>query len=286
MATLEEAQAQARIIADAFGDEVVGVHNDTKVVGYYAHHTPEQNRCEDLIANRLAETIRSSIQSHPGQSLQHRVSLFAHSHGAWITSLALDKLSVDERGQVNVYTFGGVTMIPKRMARDVQIYINEGDVIGRGGNFAYDPEGILETHLKITNRMKKDGSSLRDAIKAQFIEDKYNALEPMRPALSANLANRQLKIEEYGRTFFSGQAGDAARIKAELNDYMRCITDYNIHVLEAPRKERGSSTSLNPDEMAEEVALEMTRHALDSDVQCHRLNTFAGVIREIAKSAS
>lgn len=284
--TQGQAQAQAQIIANAFGDEVVGVYNRTEVTGYYAHHTPEQRALEDAIATRLAETIRGSTLSHPGESLRHRVSLFAHGHGAQIARLALETLNAEDRALVSVYTFGGVTMIPKSMAHDVQIYINEGDVIGRSGNCAYDPEGVLEAYLKIWERMKREGLSLRGAVMAQFIEDKHNALDPMRPSLTENRAYHPRRIEEYGRTFFSDQAGDDVSIRKDLAEHMRPITDYDIHILDAPRRDRGNATSLDLSDMAREIAEEMARYATESGIQCHGFDTFTGVIRQIAGSAS
>ncbi len=272
----EQAMEQASLISKAFNERVVTiVYNFTKVSGYFNFGSAAQVESEAALANFLVEQIRLKLQ------LKSRVALFAHSHGTEITRLALIKLNPEEQRKLNVYLFGGIA-IPKHMANFVSLYFDERDIIGTSANQAYDKEGVLITHLKITKRIRLEGYDR--AIINQVKEDVLKEIDPMTPE-PANIQLRAYRQKAFVETFFSGQAIDPKSLEANVRKYTRGFTDYNIYFLPLPSEgsEKSSETSqLSCEALSEMAAKEMKTYVTDSDNLCHKFKAFEKEIWNIA----
>lgn len=277
--TSDNAIAQATMISKAFGDRAVTVvHNPTKVAGYYNHHLPTHIDEKTAIINSLIQEIRSQMDLETGR--QHPIAVFAHSHGAHILHQALLQLSDKERDLMSVYTFGGVTTIPNKLANRVCIYFNEGDLIGRGGNIAYGVDKTMDRFLAIHDRMKRDGSTRERAILEQVKEDLYFDLEPH----SHPSAIADTKIAIFGSTFFGGVVYDRNDLKARIQSYTECFKDYNIHLIASRVKENNLAVSdgLDDNVLASIAQEELLTYVLKHDLECHRMTAFQSQIEQIA----
>lgn len=287
-ATEDQAKEQAALISKAFGGRLVTiVYNPTKLDGYLRFDRQQEEKQLSLGA-KLATAIRNKLipQVLPEGSLRtYTVLLFAHSHGTSITKIALSKLTSSERQNVVVNTFGGVTMIPKSLAKEVTNYIFEEDMIARTGSRGYDREGVLDRIMQIKIRMRQENSTLRQAIIRQYTEDTYLNLDPIMTALSeADPFTRADKSRRFGQGFLGGNAevfGEAA-VKEGLQKYISYFEEYHVEVLSRPLKQGNSPEEiLDIDSMCKEAVTTMCSYGGYS-LSSHILPAFEGVIQKIA----
>lgn len=121
-------QEQVEVLLTAFGHRKFTVFNNPTNLDDYLTMGQSRENKEQLIATQFAEFIRNNIKNlSPLQS----INVLAHSHGAVITKMALELLTLKEREKLEVYSLGGVTMIPKSLATVVENYVFKGDMISR-----------------------------------------------------------------------------------------------------------------------------------------------------------
>ena len=134
--TENDARKSAQLISENFGNrQVVICYNPTWVSFFFCQSTkklfPEivtdevvalQEAQEQALAFQLMREINRLIIQ------KKHVYLFAHSHGAYLSKLALQKLNelqkskrVLVRANIDVYTFGGITIIPNTLTKDAPI---------------------------------------------------------------------------------------------------------------------------------------------------------------------
>lgn len=116
------------VIQTAFGESKIYAFNNPTDLNEYFSRGPEQRNREEDIANQFAELIRQKLEDS-NASLDQPLIILAHSHGAWISKLALEKLSQQQRDKLEVHAFGGVVMLPKALARKVYNYVYKQDYI-------------------------------------------------------------------------------------------------------------------------------------------------------------
>lgn len=287
--TIEQAvQEQGKLISDAFGGRgVTVVCNPTKVSHYFNLHTAEQDAFENSVADTLLQQIQDQMQgaSTMDRTERKKVILFAHSHGTQILLKALQKLSPEERPYVTVYTFGGITMIPKNLAHKVEIYFNEGDIIGKSGNRAHDSEKVLENYLKIEHRMRVEGVDCKRAIINQVLDDTHDKLDPFHHDAKDGDQVRADKVARHGATFFGGQKMDPKNLEEGVRQYTKCYTDYNIHLIPSTilKGQSEDATDLDFRKLSEVVADEVGTFVLTSNYKCHILPNFEKIIQNIAE---
>lgn len=174
--SLEDAKKMGRSISEKFGGRQVYVfHNPTTLSQYW---DPKQRRIQEgKLAHALALNIcRLQVEK---KSLQ----IFAHSHGAVLVEKALDKIGKTKglgskvADKVEVYAFGGATIIPNRLAKKVQNYVFEEDGIAELGNrtsLEVRPKEEIEaiSEIKELNKlMRTEGLSRDEAIRKKVNQD-------------------------------------------------------------------------------------------------------------------
>jgi hypothetical protein len=208
----------------------------------------------------------------------------AHSHGAWITKKALEVLNPDERKHIHVYTFGGVVMIPKKLAASVENYVFKGDMISRGGNKRYDPEGTLERVVKIQQRSLAEKTSIEKALFSQFLEEWYAELDPSSDSVDINDdTERKDKISKYLSNFWSNKPEEVKGLEERYEKYSSCLKDYSITLLSHPIEENSELFKGQFSDLIQFMKQKTASYSTEVDSKCHIIPAYKKVIEDIAK---
>lgn len=260
-------EQQKDLLISIFPNRKIVIYNNPTGLGEYYTNNEIQAQKIDDIAGQYCQKIRHYLKSSGNQE---HIPILAHSHGALITKLALQKLSFEERDKLDVYSFGGVVMIPKSLGHRVQNFVYKGDVVCRSGNDKFDSkEGILEKFIKVTERSQLNQIEITQALFDQFQEDWYREYQ-----WGAD------KMPELLSTFWSG---DSSKVQGDDKyfQYASCLRDYNITLLPSPSKnslETKALTHLTPD-MKQSIA----NFGLERDKIWHKLTVFKQTLEEVAK---
>lgn len=259
-------EEQKNLLISTFPNRKVVIYNNPTSLGEYYTNNEEQKQKIDNIVDQYCQTIRQ----HLNKGNQKRISLLAHSHGALITKLALQKLDFEEREKLDVYALGGVVMIPKSLGHSVRNFVFKGDIVCRSGNDKFDSKDrILEKVIKVTERSQLNEIDLTQALFDQFQEDWYREHQWGSDKMSENIS-----------TFWSG---DPTQVQADdkYSQYASCLRDYDITLLPSPSKNSLETKTLMhlTSEMKESIA----SFGAVSDKKWHRLTAFTQILEEIAK---
>ncbi|NDD99064.1 RHS repeat-associated core domain-containing protein [bacterium] len=83
---------------------------------YMGIKTPGVLILEDLLQTLLEDPSRNVV-------------IFSHSRGALATDLALKNLSLEQKKRIEIYSFGGAILIPRKTAKRVINFVSRGDPI-------------------------------------------------------------------------------------------------------------------------------------------------------------
>lgn len=272
------------VIQKAFGESKVYAFNNPTDLNEYFSRGPEQRNREEDIANQFVELIRQKLHDS-NESPDKPVIILAHSHGAWITKLALEKLSPQQRDKLEVHGFGGVVMLPKALARKVNNYVYKQDYICRGGNKRYDAELTLEKRIKLHDRSRLDQVDLPQAAFTQVMEDRYAELDPSADDDQMDTESRSKKTQGYFDTFWTNDPGTVVGMEERYGTYTRCIIDYDIEIIDLPPQETlAINTNLDRESLRAEMNDRACRFGLNGDLKWHRLTAFADVLHKIVQT--
>lgn len=211
---LDDAKKNARIISEAFGGrQVVVCHNPTTANDIAEDFLGSKSNKEKNLSILLGEKIIEFLTKN-----SRLLILFVHSHAALLAKKALKSLDSNNREKVRVYSFGGITMIPKRLAIRVENYIFDEDIMAFFGNTIKGVPDVLNKVLSINAFMLKNMCLLNQAIK---------------DTSQAEVDNRQ--------------NGDNQTYEEKVDSYLKCFEDYNIKVLQIAKglDQRNSQSELN-----------------------------------------
>ncbi|MDX8430250.1 MAG: hypothetical protein SNF33_00335 (plasmid) [Candidatus Algichlamydia australiensis] len=151
----DEANASAESISNIFGGKrVIVKHNPTDFPSYLDFRVREDE--EARLSRELAILINQLVED------KDHLVLFAHSHGVVISDRALQQLSRPVRRKIRVYTFGGASVIPKRLAGVAKNFVFKDDLIARVGNINSQRPSVLYSMNLVNGELGK--MSLDDAI--------------------------------------------------------------------------------------------------------------------------
>ncbi len=257
---------QTSLLSSIFSRKLVVFNNPTGL-GEFFTNSEEQRQKIDEIATQFARCMREQVEKSGNQ----RVPVFAHSHGALITKLALEKLQPEIADLVDVYSFGGVVMIPKMLAGNVKNYVAKGDMICRAGNDKFDLEHTLEKIIKLTDRMRLDEVPLEEAVVAQFKEDWFREYQwgPER-------------IPEFVNNFWTGNPDNVAGVEERYTKYASCMRDYDVTLIPCSVKPTLSMKTLT--HVTPEMKQHIAGYASAVDTTCHKLFTFRSTLEALAKT--
>lgn len=229
----EDAQESGQAISEALTSQRVTVFHNPTTFGNYKDRSDEQLRMQSAISKQFAELIRQEIHRHRHADIadrEIRIILFVHSHGAVVARRALDRLTVPERNRVEVFAFGGATMIPNNRARVARNYIRESDLIARAGNVR-DHRNVFYDISRV-HKIQKTGKNLEQSILETAGSDLQMHLNPV---FNTYRDNFQEICQRYERIF---ERGDHDALLADpyfvqqRNRYQQLFRDYNVYVLD------------------------------------------------------
>lgn len=261
-------EQQKDLLISSFPNQKIVMYNNPTSLGEYYTNNEIQAQKVDDIAGQFCQKIRHYLKNSDNQE---HIPILAHSHGALITKLALQKLSFEEREKVDVYSFGGVVMIPKSLGHSVQNFVYKGDVVSRNGNDKFDSkEGILEKFIKVTERSQLNQIEITQALFDQFTEDWYREYQ-----WGAD------KIPEHLSTFWSG---DSSKVQGDDKyfQYASCLRDYNITLLPSPSKNSLDTKALT--HLTSDMKQSIANFGAERDKIWHKFTAFKQTLEEIAKS--
>ena len=178
----QKAIVHACMISYAFGGrEVTVFHNPTSSWDLISPSNSEAERQRNLAAD-LAVHIHNFITDQQEAGIDYndiRILVFAHSHGAVVTESSLTTLEETDREKVDVYTFGGATMIANNLANRVFNYVHKDDRIANIGNFFSNDNLMLITAKRILYKANENGENLLGAIYEQAKIDTFWKLQPI-----------------------------------------------------------------------------------------------------------
>ncbi len=256
---------QTELLTSVFPNRKVVVYNNPTGLGEFFTNDAAQNEQIEAIATQFSKLIREKIKD----AKQERVPIVAHSHGALITKLALERLQAEERAMVDVYAFGGVVMLPKALACSVKNYVFKGDMIAQSANDKFDPKGVLQRVIQAAERSQLDQVSLEDALFNQFKKDWFREYQWGTD-----------KIPEFVSNFWLGDPDKVKGADEKYHEYASCLRDYDITLLPSPPKplKDRSITAVTP-EMKQSIA----SFGSTVDQAWHKLFNFRPTLEEIAK---
>lgn len=273
-------QEQVEVLLTAFGHRKFTVFNNPTNLDDYLSIVQGRQKKEELIATQFAEFIRKNIKNlSPLQS----INVLTHSHGALITKMALELLTLKERDKIEVYSLGGVTMIPKNLAAVVENYVFKGDMISRLGNKSYDSEGILDITLKISQRRLADSISLEEALFDQLFEDWF---EEFGSSIDHSESSSNGEVKQITESYFSNfLSNDSLKLKGfeeKFKKYESCLTDYNITLLSRPKDISGLSSNIdNKDFLLMKRKISIIGKNFDDNF--HKISAYKEIIFNIAE---
>lgn len=234
----DSALESARIISNAFSNRQVFVYHNPTTLEDYFESKPEHIERQIDLAVYLSQEIKGFILSDRQRGIDNReicVILFVHSHGAVVAERALSVLEA-EKQNIKIYSFGGATIIPNRLASRVQNFVFDEDLISDLGNVKATDKMVLYKAKQITKTMKEEGKALQIAIVEQAYKDLHMELHPIsRAGRQESYETRLSKNQRYRQIF--EQHDQQALISdpyftERIRDYVACFTDYNIIILE------------------------------------------------------
>ncbi len=280
--TSEERRSDyVKIITEAFvGRKVELFFNPTAVSEYYAKDVESQAGYIDALYKRFTALVSDDPA---GDKKRGRITVLTHSHGTHLLNEVLKKMKAEDRDLFVVYTFGGVTMIPKDMASKVKNYIYKDDLIGVSGNVAYDPRGVLTSYCKIHELMQKTGLPLEKAIPQQVALDMHAKYDPF------NNSDTGEAVKKYGALFFSGKEArlEESEVSELVAKYHEACTKYRIKLLSTPTEvvQEQKSPSLELESLTK-AAVQATGGLLDkNDRECHMIYAFKSVLEKLGRKA-
>jgi len=234
MNDFDSARNGALLISNAFGGRKVFIfHNPTMLNNYFDRSFEEIVDQVDL-GTELSKKIHTFITNHREEGIaesQICITLFAHSHGAFVTHMALIALNQANKDKLKVYTFGGAIVIPNRLAGIVHNYIFDEDLISDFGNLRAGE--ILYQVKQITKFMREKGITLEIAIVKQAYQDLFMELNPL--SRVGRSENDKIKDERYSQIFEQRNQQaliDDTYFRDKISEYVKCFTDYSITILE------------------------------------------------------
>lgn len=255
-----KAREQANIISSAFGGRnITVVHNPTKVLDYYDKAPVSE------IVNQLVQEIKKTLQ------VSRTVLVFAHSHGSHITEEALKYLDESERASLRIYTFAGVTIIPKNLAAIVESYVFKQDWIARHGNKHYGPKDVLENFIRISERAK--GGGLQEALIQELAEREMQRLDPMIPSTNRG---------DYFQLFWTPEG--TSEYKEKMQAITAPFTKYNIQLLEKQDPPIAKPEDASIDDLTKVASEHLQGLLLGIDRKYHTLPNFEEVIQSVASA--
>lgn len=275
---------QVETISSAFGNHkktgVKSFHNITNLDEYLCQSQTHEERVikEEKIAGQFAAFISKQVE-HLDKT-KTRIYILAHSHGALITKKALELLKPNERNQLNVYTFGGVAMIPKNLGNVVENYVYKEDLIARNGNKRYGSSEVLEKVIKITERSLADKTSYENAFLTKFFEKWYNELD-----CSSHTSKNEESIKNEELLFSNFWSKDPEMIKGFEERFQKYsfLNDYNITILTKPLEKNDEIFKDKFEDLVASMKKKMASFGEDIDNHYHKITAFKHIISEIAK---
>jgi hypothetical protein len=259
-------EEQRDLLISSFPNRKIVIFNNPTSLGEYYTNSEEQVQKIDDIVGQFCLKIRQYLKN----GNQEHIPILAHSHGALITKLTLQKLSFEERKKLDIYSFSGVVMIPKSLGHHVQNFVYKGDMICRNGNDKFDSqERILEKVIKITERSQLNQVEITQALFDQFQEDWYREYQW-----------GTSKIPKHLSTFWSG---DATKVQGDdkYSQYASCLRDYDIILLPSPSKNSLETKTLT--HLTSDMKQSIASFGAVTDKSWHKLTAFTKVLEEIVK---
>ncbi|HSX11660.1 MAG TPA: hypothetical protein VLF94_08105 [Chlamydiales bacterium] len=285
-ATEESARQEAQQIAPKFAGENSGAvfWHDTRVLDFVRDDSRELSRQAGLV-NRLASSMRKCAELLHEKQQDPPLTVIGHSYGAELIRQALLQCSDGGRSHFSVVTLGGVSMIPKSLARTARNYVHVDDLIAEGANRLFDRSGVLDRVKKVyEERMRPGTNTVRQAILRVFAREVYENLNTTN--LVGKEADEAAKIEKDGRYVqlflkFSSEGIDRGWVARGLENWIKPIKDYNIYLMQegvpVPDKPFGFDEELAADpKMCEDAIQEMIALGKKS-LASHVVTAFAGI---------
>lgn len=241
MNDFEKARSSATAISQAFGGRKVFIyHNPTTLIGYF-DSSLIQSRSQTNLTETFARKIHELIAYHEAQGInndQIRITLFVHSHGAIITKKALESLAIlhpTDKDKIDVYSFGGATMIPNHLASKVHNYVFDADLIAGLGNLRNRQDMVLYQAKQIHQLMTEKRISRESAIIQQSYIDLHMELTPFSRA--GRLESRQVCLDKNHRytQIFEKKNKEALAadpyFRQRIEEYQTLFRSYHINIL-------------------------------------------------------
>jgi hypothetical protein len=181
--TLAKAKDCAEFVSNAFqGKRVEIFHNTTKLKDLA---DPKIGEKEEELSELFKQAIQAQIGSQRAAGLDDRdirIVIFVHSHGAKLLKQAVPMLPEEDKPLLNIFSFGGVQMLPRDMSAVVENYVHTGDTGSFFGTVATDDENY-ESHLALKNAERiydgaQRGLTTEEVIFGVSRDDLYRKLYP------------------------------------------------------------------------------------------------------------
>lgn len=132
--------------------------------------------------NEALKMVRSSIDQVGGVGNGGKVIIFAHSQGGLIMQRVIEKLSKEEKGMLEVCTFGSASIIDDRDLGYVKNYINTTDVVPMTDPYGYmkglfsknsDHVEFLKTSTPFDHSINSENYQIALSSECDRIKNKY-----------------------------------------------------------------------------------------------------------------
>lgn len=249
-------------------------HNETNMAGYVAstffNHGPEierQNASAYQLSNVLQDKLQDRYNTYDSESVIYGV-VFAHSHGAALTDVALNLIQQQYLKHLIIICYGGAKLVPKSKAVMIVNHIREKDHVSHLAVTLSSNDKSLATVFQRYSSLRIMGKTKQEAISSMATEHTIAAVIVQLMDDKSQPRNHSLK---------------------ERLDYLSVVIDsYNVVVHPTLREDNPDCSSSTPEDGQDQAdgtfwaALKKTAKAVGQSVakeirtavQEHKFSTY------------
>ena len=214
-------------------------HNETNMAGYVAStffdHEPEidrQNTSACQLANVLQEKLKVRYNTYDSESIIYGV-VFAHSHGAALTDLALNLVQQHYLQHLIVICYGGAKLIRKSKAVMIVNHVREKDHVSQLAITLSSTDKSMTNIFQRYNTLRMMGKTKQEAVAIMATEQTITSAVVQ---LKGKKKNEQKKIDSF---------------QERLDYLLNLIDSYNVVVHPMLKEDSDDSTDTTENDQEE-----------------------------------